>query len=192
MFKNSFLNLFIFGILAIAVAQDDYNLANTILSSVASIQYDPAKSAQCFSVYLPKLNDITNEYESQYQTCLEKSINSKDDVRQAVAHAADSLNNSVDQICSAFANCEFGDDPSAYFECSNDAAGRATSQAYSIQTLSQDRVQYIKLKYETIQYNQNVCAAKASDVYAKDTASVHAKLQDCLAGKETEESATEY
>ncbi|XP_073820192.1 uncharacterized protein [Musca autumnalis] len=196
MFKNSFVNISLLGILSslfaiVVQAQDDFNLADTILTSVASVQYDPSKSAQCFSVYLPKLNDVTNVYEAQYQKCLEESANTKEAVGTEVAPAAESVNNTVEQICSSFAACDFDDDPSGYFQCSNDAAGRATSQSYSIQTLSQDRVQYIKLRYETIQYNENVCTSTASDTYVKDTAKVHAQLQDCLAGKAPEESVTE-
>ncbi|XP_005183519.2 uncharacterized protein LOC101889983 [Musca domestica] len=189
MFNKSLYNFFILGVfalIAIVKAQDDYGLANTILSSVSSVQYDPSRSQQCFSVYLPKLNDITNEYEAQYQECLDKSANSQYDVRNEVAPAADSVSSTVQQICGAFNDCDFGEDPSGFFSCSNDAAVRATSQAYGVQTLAQDRVQYIKLKYEQIQYSQNVCSSNASDIYVKDTAMVHAQLQDCLAGKEPE------
>ncbi|XP_073816796.1 uncharacterized protein [Musca autumnalis] len=170
--------------------QVEVNLANTILRSAASIQNDPVKSAQCFSVYLPKLNELTTVYEDQYQACLKLSEDSKEEIRKDVEPAAASINNTREEICGSFSACDFDTDPYGFFECSNDVAGKAVSKAYSIQTLSQDRMQYITFKYELIQYDQNTCTTKASATYVRDSTNVHAELQNCLAGKLPEESST--
>ncbi|XP_005183518.2 uncharacterized protein LOC101889812 [Musca domestica] len=193
MFKVSSGIFALFALLEIGVAeksQVELNLANTILRSTSSIQYDPLKSAECFSVYLPKLNNLTAVYEEDYQLCLKKSEDSKEALRNELEPAVSVVNSTRDEICQGFAECVFDSDPYGYFECSNDAAGKAISKAYSIQTLSQDRMQYITLKYETIQYAQNVCTSKASETYVRDSTKVHAELQDCLAGKVPEESST--
>ncbi|XP_073820190.1 uncharacterized protein [Musca autumnalis] len=189
----SFVLLCVLSLIAIGFAdrpQVEVNLANTILRSAASIQNDPVKSAQCFSVYLPKLNELSTVYEDQYQACLKLSEDSKKEIRKDVEPAAVSVNNTREEMCGSFSACDFDTDPYGFFECTNDVAGKAISKAYSIQELSQDRMLYIKFKYELIQYDQNTCTTKASGTYVRDSANVHAELQNCLAGKLPEESST--
>lgn len=138
MFNNFLIKFVILATFAVKFGMADkprveYNLANTILGSSVNIQNDPLRSAQCFAVYLPQLNNLTAVYEEEYNACLQQSDASKANIKNEVQAAANQVNATATDICGGFSACVFDSDPYGYFECSNNAVSIDIGTSENIQ-----------------------------------------------------------
>lgn len=93
-------------------------IANILLKSSSLIADSPQRSLECFSIYIPKLNELTENYEAEYETCLKRSSEDRQLVDQELQRDRSDLEESVAQVCDKFQSCS-SDNKNAYefFEC---------------------------------------------------------------------------
>lgn len=77
------------------------------------------RSLDCFTKYLPLLNDATAKYEQQYTVCLQNAANSKQRVEYEVEQDRLNVTSSANQICSDYSSCSNFGSSLGYFECTN-------------------------------------------------------------------------
>uniref|UniRef100_A0A1I8NF70 Protein TsetseEP domain-containing protein n=1 Tax=Musca domestica TaxID=7370 RepID=A0A1I8NF70_MUSDO len=182
------------------------NLANTILKSSRSMETNSPRNVQCFSVYLPQINEATNKYEAAYTQCLDTASNATKAVEDEVAGDRATVTQQAGGICALYQACSQKESSLDFFECYNESAGSAVTTSYDIQTLSKNRWQYVNSRYQVIAYQQQNCTDTCADAYVKETTALYAALDACLAGggfvtpsttsapapETTTESTTEY
>ncbi|KAI8124576.1 hypothetical protein CVS40_4955 [Lucilia cuprina] len=193
------------------------NLADVILKSTYALENNPGLTAQCFQTYMPKINDLTQQYEQAYNGCLNLTTEAEDKLKQQVQDDIDSIQNVTKTMCSNFENCSyflFLSTDSLYetFECYYNVvsflwrnsqinnkyvtkcdsfkAGNNIQSAFEVQNISKDKMKFVQINEEYIMYNQTVCTDECSRVYVEETSKVHADLEACLAGKAPQETTT--
>lgn len=97
-------------------------IANILLKSSSLIADSPQRSLECFSIYIPKLNELTENYEAEYETCLKRSSEDRDLIDREVERDRKDLEESAVHACAKFSTCS-SSDKNAYefFECFSDA-----------------------------------------------------------------------
>ncbi|XP_061393676.1 uncharacterized protein LOC133329195 [Musca vetustissima] len=184
--------LFLFALLLIAVC--GCHAADLTSSSVVSVaeqrlstylmqamQRNSPRNIACFQEYLPKLNQLTEEYEAAYGACLNTTATSKERVEAEVAKDRSNVDALAEDVCQRYSKCSGVVSSLDAFECYADAAENATSNSYTIQTTSKSKSQYIQLRYQTIQYDETVCTETCKATYVEETAKTYAELDKCLA-----------
>ncbi|KAI8119155.1 hypothetical protein FF38_02386 [Lucilia cuprina] len=158
-------------------------IANILLKSSPLIEKTPQQSMECFAIYIPKLNDLTKTYELEYETCLQQSKEYRDSLDLEVQKERKHLEESAEKVCDSFNSCSRKIDSTyEFFECFSNAAAESTNTVYNIQNISKDKMEYIKIKNETIEYDQNRCTDKCSRVYVEKSTKIYDDLDKCLAG----------
>ncbi|XP_058982378.1 protein TsetseEP-like [Musca domestica] len=136
----------------------------------------------CFEEYLPKLNQLTDEYEQAYGSCLNATANSKQRVESEVAKDRSNVEALAEDVCQLYSKCSTVVASADFFECYFNASEQAAVNSYTIQTTSKSKSQYIQLRYQTIQYDETVCTDTCKATYVEETAKTYAELDKCLAG----------
>ncbi|KAI8119156.1 hypothetical protein FF38_02382 [Lucilia cuprina] len=158
-------------------------IADILLKNSSLISASPQRSMECFSIYIPKLNELTKNYEADYEICLQHSTEDRAIVDLEVQRDRRDLERSTEQVCAKFQACS-KNNKSAYefFECFGNVAGESTKAAYNVQNIAKDKMDYIKMKYELIEYNQNRCTDDCSRTYVEESSKIYEELEKCLAG----------
>ncbi|XP_073820204.1 uncharacterized protein [Musca autumnalis] len=159
------------------------NLANTILKSSRSMETgSSARNMECFSVYLPLINEATNRYEAAYGLCLDTADTATKAVEAEVASDRATVTYEAEGICTLYQECSQKESSLDFFECFNESAGSAISSSYDIQTLSKTKWQYVNNRYQAIAFEQKSCTDTCADNYVKESTALYAALDACLNG----------
>ncbi|KAM7342838.1 uncharacterized protein ACRADG_010116 [Cochliomyia hominivorax] len=167
----------------------DNSLVKIILKSNTLIQDNPQRSMECFASYLPKINEITLKYEAEYETCLNRSADARSKIDAEVQSDRKDLELSALDFCNAYEKCSNYHAAYDAYECYNNVSSNASKATYNIQNASKDKMEYIRMKFETIEYEQNRCTEDCSRTYKEASTKAYAELDKCLAGIPVEESS---
>lgn len=97
-------------------------IANILLKSSSLIADSPQRSLECFSIYIPKLNELTENYESNYENCLKRSTEDREIVDLEVQRDRSDLEESVGDVCDKFKDCSKEHETAyEFFECFGEA-----------------------------------------------------------------------
>ncbi|KAI8119158.1 Protein TsetseEP [Lucilia cuprina] len=160
----------------------DNNFANILLRSSNLIQDSPQRSLECFAIYIPKINELTAKYELEYETCLQSSADARSVIDKEVEGDRKDLESSATDICGALEKCAQQNSSYEFFECHYGVAGESLNSTRYIQNVSKDKMEYIKFKFDTIEYDQNRCTDECSRVYVEESTKTYSDLDKCLAG----------
>ncbi|XP_061393665.1 protein TsetseEP-like [Musca vetustissima] len=158
------------------------NLANTILKSSHVMRDNSPRNLECFSVYLPLINEATNKYEAAYAQCLDTADNATKAVEAEVAADRATVSYEAEGICTLYQECSQKTSSLDFFDCYSETAASAISSSYDIQTLSKNKWQYVNNRYQVIAYEQKTCTDTCADEYVKESTALYAALDTCLAG----------
>ncbi|XP_065368586.1 uncharacterized protein LOC135961047 [Calliphora vicina] len=158
------------------------NFANILLKSSALIQDSPQRSMECFSIYIPKINELTTKYEFEYEICLQHSANNRSAIDKEVEGDRRDLEMSTIDVCGALEKCSQQNSTYESFECYHGASVETMNTAKNMQNVSKDKMEYMKMRFETIEYNKNRCTDECSREYVEESSKTYADLDKCLAG----------
>ncbi|XP_037827193.1 uncharacterized protein LOC119615152 [Lucilia sericata] len=157
-------------------------IANILLKSSPLVEKTPQQSMECFAIYIPKLNNLTKTYEFEYETCLQLSTEYRDSLDLEIQKERLHLEESTEEVCNSFKSCSSKTETFEFFECFSNVAAESTKTIYNIQNISKDKMEYIKIKEDAIEYDQNRCTDKCSRVYVEESTKIYDDLDKCLAG----------
>lgn len=101
----------------IMVPKMENTLAHYILKSSQSLENSPKSTTNCFLEYLPKLNQLTEEYEAAYTNCLTLAANSRERVEAEVLADRTKVQELGSAICEAYSKCSDITSSADYFDC---------------------------------------------------------------------------
>ncbi|XP_065368845.1 uncharacterized protein LOC135961277 [Calliphora vicina] len=183
MLKYSLINCILFALIFKACCSElkpitDNKIANILLKSRSLIADSPNHSMECFSIYIPKLNELTMNYEAEYENCLKRTTEDRNIVDLEVQRDRRDLEESSAQVCGKFQSCSTNYKSALeFFEC----YGNAVCKVHNIQNVAKEKTEYIKIRYETIEYNHNRCTDKCSRTYVEESSKIYDDLDKCLA-----------
>ncbi|XP_061393653.1 mucin-2-like [Musca vetustissima] len=157
------------------------NLANIILKS-QQVNLDGPAHLECFDLYLPQLNEVTLQYEFEFLQCLQIAEIARQAVEDEMIFERQGIESGAEQICTLYGNCVETLLPSDSFECFSNVTLEVQSIAFNMQQLATSKSQYLKLTYQTILHDQNICTDRCTYAYALKTSALYDSLQLCLSG----------
>ncbi|XP_013106075.2 protein TsetseEP [Stomoxys calcitrans] len=156
-------------------------MANIMLKASQSLSNNPERSAQCFPVYSQGIANANDKYAAAYDQCLDTATNAEKAVETEVAADRQTVANQGDAICTSFQTCSQVASAGDFFECYYDAAGSSLSTSLDMQSLSKNKMQYVELRYQTIEYDKNYCTNDCTNTYIKESTALYQQLETCLA-----------
>ncbi|EDW77200.1 uncharacterized protein Dwil_GK22059 [Drosophila willistoni] len=137
---------------------------------------------ECFVYYVPVLNDIVNQYQKDYELCLENAEAARQGIDDTTAANRTEIDNSASNACSALKECSAEKSALAYFECYVNAGSENAKSMYTISANSAELLAQVQEDYRLIQVNEFACTNKSERAYVENTAAAYADLDDCLKG----------
>ncbi|XP_068144469.1 protein TsetseEP [Drosophila tropicalis] len=137
---------------------------------------------ECFVYYVPVLNDIVNQYQKDYELCLENAEAARQGIDDKTADNRTEIDNSASNACSALQECSAEKSALTYFECYVNAGSENAKSMYTISANSAELLAQVQEDYRLIQVNEFACTNKSERAYVENTAAAYADLDDCLKG----------
>uniref|UniRef100_A0A1L8E9R2 Putative secreted protein n=1 Tax=Haematobia irritans TaxID=7368 RepID=A0A1L8E9R2_HAEIR len=140
----------------------------------------PERSTVCFPIYAQGIAKANDKYELAYNTCLDNAANSQKLVENEVAPDRASLRSDGEGICATFDKCANMELSTDFFECYLDASGSSLSTSLDMQSVSKTKLQYVNLRYQTIQFDKDFCTDDCTNIYVKESTTLYSQLEECL------------
>ncbi|EDW01440.1 uncharacterized protein LOC6560329 [Drosophila grimshawi] len=139
-------------------------------------------TTQCFSLYMPMLNEVAATFSSSYQDCITAYNTKLANITAQATQDQTMYKQEVTEMCSAFTTCDNGtdSDTTGFFTCYANAAQGDVSVIYDIATNAASTANTLA---EAIKVNQDLeyqCTNTTESNYVRDTAATYELLDNCL------------
>ncbi|XP_075149493.1 protein TsetseEP-like [Haematobia irritans] len=141
---------------------------------------NPDRAQECFNVYSAGITAANEKYEFEFAKCADDAASSLERLEAEVASDRENVRYEGESICAAFTECAAKDSSSDFFECYLEAAGDTLTKSLDMQTLSKTKMQYVNLRYQTIEYDKKHCADESANAYVKESTTLYSQLDQCL------------
>ena len=95
----------------------EVSLSNYMLRSNDAMQNNPQRSMECFTTYIPQLNQVTEEFEVNWEVCLQASASSKTAVDEGFWPAHVDMVATTNSICNGYTACNQLESAMEFFQC---------------------------------------------------------------------------
>ena len=95
----------------------DVGLLNFFARSVDLVHSDPTRTMACFNFYIPLINEIANEYETNFKACQNASVDARSKVDEATLEQRDQLAGAAKATCDLLTQCNAIESVVNVFEC---------------------------------------------------------------------------
>uniref|UniRef100_A0A1I8PI88 Protein TsetseEP domain-containing protein n=1 Tax=Stomoxys calcitrans TaxID=35570 RepID=A0A1I8PI88_STOCA len=163
-----------------ALSEAENNLSAAILLRDQAMKENPAQASQCFEVYTKGINAANEKYETKLNGCLETATTETEKLEAEVADDRAQVTANGESVCSSYEECSQKESSSDFFECYVKAADASLAKSLDIQTVSKTKMQYVNLRYQTIEYDQKHCSDECSNAYVKESTRLYSELDRCL------------
>jgi len=99
----------------------DVGLMQFMIKSRDLSQDNPTRSLSCFDYYLPKLNQIAEQYKEDYKGCLDAADKAKLAIDDTTEANRTEIDNSASNACKLLTECSAETSSIPYFECYTNA-----------------------------------------------------------------------
>ncbi|XP_075149326.1 uncharacterized protein LOC142223312 [Haematobia irritans] len=169
------------GVFSVPVEHEaQQEMANAILRTSQSMKENPERAADCFNVYSQGITAANEKYELEYGKCVSDAEQALLNVEAEVANDRLSVAASGNSVCALYEDCSNKESSGEFFECYVEAAGASITTALDMQSVSKTKMQYVNLRYQTIEYDRNFCSDESSNAYIKETTTLYNQLDECL------------
>ncbi|XP_075144593.1 uncharacterized protein LOC142219531 [Haematobia irritans] len=144
---------------------------------------DPTLPSICFSFYIPRVNEATQTYETEYAKCLFAAANDAETIENEMMEDRAQMLQRGEDICFSYRNCSMMLTSVDFFDCYHDAAGKSLPTSYNMRHQSITGLTYIAKRQEIVFRDQRSCTEKCTQTYREVTLELYSKLEACLAGE---------
>ncbi|ALC42153.1 CG5767, partial [Drosophila busckii] len=161
----------------------DVGLMQFMMRSRDLSQDNPTRSLSCFDYYLPQLNNIADNYKTEYAACLTAAKEAEAGIDDTTKENRTRIDNASDDACKALTTCSALSGSIAYFECYAEAGGDNAKTMYTISANSSELLAQVREEYRLIEIEQYSCTNKSERAYVENTANTYEELSKCLSGQ---------
>ncbi|KAH8277753.1 hypothetical protein KR018_004867 [Drosophila ironensis] len=137
-------------------------------------------TSQCFSLYLPMLNEVAAAFSSSYQDCISTANAQIANLTAQAAQQQKVYQTEVSTLCGAFSSCDQDNDTASFFSCYASAAEGDVSVIYDIATNAASSASTLSMGIKAIQDTEYQCTNTTEANYVRDTAATYDLLDSCL------------
>ena len=95
----------------------DVGLLNFFARSIDLAHGDPARTMACFNFYIPLINEIANEYETNFKACQNASVDARANADEATLEQRNELAVAAQSACDLLTQCNAVEVVVDIFEC---------------------------------------------------------------------------
>ncbi|XP_073820193.1 uncharacterized protein [Musca autumnalis] len=154
-------------------------LARLMLSAKSK----PDAVSQCFDNYAYDWNKAFEEYGLQYDLCFETADNATKAINQEVAPDVAGVVNLQETITNDYSKCNPEEDSYDFFSCSGSAASDALANTRSIQSISNERMEYITNRRNNVRYDRDMCTRTCKQKHDGDLIKAQDDFEKCISGE---------
>ncbi|XP_050324595.1 uncharacterized protein LOC126755913 [Bactrocera neohumeralis] len=167
---------------AVAKAEADEDVIyllgqNTVLGGSA----DPEITSQCFTYYMPILNQISLNFSMQYELCVTAASQAATKLSASAAQNRAILVNETTTICNAFASCNNESNILDFLSCYATAASADIHEFFNISTNASNAAVSLKSGLQQISDTEQICQNKAQQTYSSQAMKTYKELYACFA-----------
>ncbi|KAH8400692.1 hypothetical protein KR009_000387 [Drosophila setifemur] len=137
-------------------------------------------TTECFSLYLPMLNEVAASFSSSYQDCISTANAATANLTAEATQQQKIYQQEVSTLCSAFSTCDADNDTTTFFNCYASAAEGDVSVIYDIATNAASSASSLSSGIKAIQDTEYQCTNTTESNYVRDTAATYDLLDSCL------------
>ncbi|XP_049309081.1 uncharacterized protein LOC105226257 [Bactrocera dorsalis] len=167
---------------AVAKAEADENVIYLLdQSTILGGSADPEITSQCFTYYMPLLNQISLNYSVKYELCVTAASQAATKLTASAAQNRATLVNETTTICNAFASCNSESNNLNFLNCYATAASGDISAIFNISTSASNAAVSLKSGLQQISDTEQICQNKAQQTYSTQTTKTYKELYACFA-----------
>ncbi|XP_002061139.3 uncharacterized protein LOC6638036 [Drosophila willistoni] len=152
------------------------------LMELMMYQSKSGENMECFSVYLPILQEVDTQYKIDYTKCWTDRQSGASAIEERYSEPRSNLSSTAYDICGPLLQCEQKDsETQSVFECYEKVG---TEKSTPLNNLTLDGAQLareIAEDFRRIDIIADACYAESYRTYSNDRNDAQAKLEDCLA-----------
>ncbi|EDW77195.2 uncharacterized protein Dwil_GK22063 [Drosophila willistoni] len=137
-------------------------------------------TSQCFTLYLPMLNEVAATFSTSYQACISTANAETTNLTAEATKQQTVYQQEVSTLCSAFTACDSDNDTATFFNCYASAAEGDVSVIYDIATNAASSANSLSASLKAIQDTEYQCTNTTESNYVRDTAATYDLLDECL------------
>ncbi|TMW49964.1 hypothetical protein DOY81_004955 [Sarcophaga bullata] len=160
----------------------DVGLLNFFARSVDLLHSDPVRTVACFNFYIPLINEIANEYETNFKACQNASVDARAKVDDATLEQRNELAVAAKTTCDLLTQCNAIESVVDVFECYISGGASSLNIVYDINANASQELAQLRQEYYLIQSDEFKCTNASKRYYEEKSAAAYASLNSCILG----------
>ncbi|EDW79663.1 uncharacterized protein Dwil_GK17899 [Drosophila willistoni] len=141
------------------------------------------KTTTCFNHYTPIFSNLTNQYEYDYNVCLDNYDNASEIIDAKYAPARNQFQNTILESCKSLYGCNVNSTSNyTAFDCIAEHAAEQSKALYNLSANGTEISAKIKEEYRVIDVQKEICINNAEWIYVVESADTYEELNTCLRG----------
>lgn len=164
--------------------QHDTNmgLLNFMSRSNNMLRENPTRSMDCFNYYIPLINEMAKQYETDYKTCLTATAALRVQADGDTLEQRNDLAKRAEASCALLSKCSESETAEGVFECHIKGSSENTKTMYAINIDASESLADLREQYRLIEFNEHKCTNDTKRAYEKNSNQAYDDLQNCMMG----------
>jgi len=169
---------------ALQAKSSDLSLMKFMMEHQTLANQNPGRSAECFATYIPVLNNITLQYQENYESCIAHANQTRTYIDERAGYLLQPIIIQSREACSNIMSCDsLTINNTMALECYA-ATGSANSQVmYKISANATNILTETQEAYMLAESQESKCLYAAKLSYESETTETYELLQKCINGE---------
>ncbi|XP_058985342.1 uncharacterized protein LOC131805764 [Musca domestica] len=160
----------------------DLEFLSFMSNSRVNLQANPDQSIECFNYYIPKINNIAQNYSADLSKCADTSGTAQKSAEDATLEQRITLAHAVNASCEVLNKCQESATVSDIFQCYINEGSQQAKALYGVSTNATMQLSDLVETLRRIQSEEAACSTQAKVKYERDSAAAYADLNSCILG----------
>uniref|UniRef100_A0A0K8U3Y6 Protein TsetseEP n=1 Tax=Bactrocera latifrons TaxID=174628 RepID=A0A0K8U3Y6_BACLA len=159
-------------------ARADISLGNFLLAHQG--RATTPSSMQCFSVYVPLLNEASNQWAVEYEKCVKAAEDGRDNILAQASSQQKDISTLAASVCSYMQSCDVTSDSLSALDCFAYLSSNTLSTIYTVSNNASDLAASLRQQINLIDVESYRCSNASERQYIERTGQIYTALNFCL------------
>uniref|UniRef100_A0A0A1WZA8 Protein TsetseEP n=1 Tax=Zeugodacus cucurbitae TaxID=28588 RepID=A0A0A1WZA8_ZEUCU len=159
-------------------ARADTSLGNFLLNHQG--RATTPTSMQCFSIYVPLLNEASNQWAIAYEKCVKAAENGRNGILAEANSRNKDISTVAGGICGYVQSCDSNVDDLSALDCFGYMSSNTVSTIYTVSNNASDIVATLRQRINLIDIDSYRCSNASEREYIERTGQIYTALNFCL------------
>lgn len=152
-------------------------------SAISTYEVADSDLEACFEYADRNQHDNLVNYQYETTVCGKTADDSKAKITKQNNDIRSGLLTRGGSACERMTRCESFADGLKFFDCYGQATNLGSQELQNMSLTSSDQMGVMKIQYQQIDFEQNLCKSNARNSYSKASATTNSELQKCISGE---------